>query len=116
MTTNFLCDSTEKVNTLTEVVNKMQYNTGLFADDSTENTLTGRVKLLEEHVLTTDPKETHLSRMKVEHGLEVKDGKFETEFAPMGNCVNREVMLQNPEDPEIWEAVGSVAFEENVGI
>ena len=46
-------------------------------------------------------------------GREIQAGKFQTTYSPIGDCVNREVQVQSPIDPEIWETVGSVSFFNN---
>lgn len=110
---NFLCELTSKVNELTDTINRMQNNTGLYTDPSSVSTLTGRIKALEESVITSDPTETNISRLQVDTGRIVQNGKFNTTYSPIGDCVNREVQLQSPLDPEIWETVGSVSFFDN---
>jgi len=116
MASNYLCKLTDKINSLNTTVMNMQANAGLYADASTEATLTGRIKALEETVVGSDPSETNISRMMVEHDLEVDaDGKIETIYWPIGGCVNREVMLQSPDDADIWEVVGQVTFDEAIG-
>jgi len=115
MANDYLCKLTSKLNELQDTVMRMQSNTGLYSDESTEETLTGRVKALEETVISSDPTETNISRMKVEYDLDIVDGKIITEYYPVGGCVNREVMCQNPDDPDIWEVVGGVTFDEDEG-
>jgi len=115
MSADYLCKLTAKINELQSTVTRMQENAGLYSDDSDQETLTGRIKYLEENVISSDPKETNISRMKVEYDLEIEDGKFHTVYWPIGGCVNREVMVQSPDDSEIWEAVGGVTFEEDEG-
>ena len=107
---NFLCALTSKVNELTETINRMQNNTGLYTDASDETTLTGRIKALEESVINTDPSEANISRLQVDSNIVVVDGKFKTTYNPIGDCVNKEVQLQSPTDAEIWETVGNVSF------
>jgi hypothetical protein len=111
---NFLCELTNKVNLLTEIINNMQQNTGLYTDPSSVSTLTGRIKALEESVVNSDPKETNISRLQVDTGRIIENGTFTTTYSPIGDCVNREVQIQSPNDPEIWETVGSVSFLDNV--
>jgi len=115
MSADYLCKLTAKLNELQGTVMRMQDNAGLYSDASTEETLTGRIKALEESTISSDPTETNISRMKVEYDLDIVDGKIETEYWPIGGCVNREVMCQNPDDPDIWEPVGGVTFDEAVG-
>jgi len=115
MSADYLCKLTDKLNKLSSSVLAMQANAGLYSDASDEKTLTGRIKALEESVISSDPSETNISRMKVDSGLVIEDGKFTTEFYPVGGCVNNEVMLQSPDDSDIWEVVGGVSFEENTG-
>lgn len=115
MAQDFLCVLTNKINELTTTINNMQNNTGLYTDPATESTLTGRIKALEESVVTTTPGETNISRMQVDVGLIVQNGKITTTYAPLGDCVNREVMLQDPTDDNIWEPVGNVTFIEDEG-
>jgi len=116
MASDYLCKLTDKLNSLNTAVLNIQATAGLYADSSTEKTLTGRIKALEENVITSEPGETNISRMNVEHDVIVDaEGKIVTEYWPIGGCVNREVMLQNPEDPDIWEVVGGVTFDENIG-
>ena len=111
---NFLCELTNKINLLTETINRMQSNTGLYTDPSSVSTLTGRIKALEESVISSDPKETNISRLQVDTGRIIENGQFTTTYSPIGDCVNREVQIQSPADPEIWETVGSVSFFDNV--
>lgn len=111
---NFLCELTNKINLLTETINRMQNNTGLYTDPSSVSTLTGRIKALEESVVNSDPKETNISRLQVDTGRIIENGTFTTTYSPIGDCVNREVQIQSPNDPEIWETVGSVSFLDNV--
>jgi len=118
MAQDFLCLLTDKINQLTTTINNMQNNTGLYQDPSTETTLTGRIKKLEESITTSTPGETNISRMQVDVGLVVTNGIIKTTYSPIGDCVNREVMLQHPTEPEIWEPGGSVGFlgdECNIG-
>jgi len=115
MSIDYLCKLTDKINQLNQAVNNMQQSTGLYSDSSNENTLTGRVKSLEESVISSTPSESNISRLKVEYDLAVVDGKITTEYTPMGDCINREVMLQDPDDPTVWETVGEVTFDGNVG-
>ncbi len=115
MSADYLCKLTTKMNELSASVQAMQINAGLYADTSDEDTLTGRIKALEESVISSDPTETNISRLKVDSGLTIVDGQFTTEFYPIGGCVNNEVMLQNPDDLDIWEPVGGVTFEEDIG-
>lgn len=115
MSVDYICKLTAKVNELTNAVINMQENAGLSSDNSFQTTLTGRIKALEESVVSSDPKETNISRMMVEHDIIVVDGKIQTEYAPIGGCVNREIMVQNPDDLEEWEVVGQVTFVEDVG-
>jgi len=115
MANDYLCKLTAKLNELSTSVTNMQKNAGLYSDDSSEETLTGRIKALEESTISSDPTETNISRMKVEHDLVIEDGKITTEYWPIGGCINREVQVQNPDDLEVWEVVGQVTFEENVG-
>ena len=107
---NFLCELTSKVNELTEVINRMQNNTGLYTDPSNVSTLTGRIKALEEMVISPAPTETNISRLQVDTNKLIQNGIFETTYSPIGDCINREVQVQSPDDPEIWETVGSVSF------
>lgn len=107
---NFLCELTSKVNELTETINRMQNNTGLYTDPSNVSTLTGRIKALEESVINTTPSETNISRLQVDTNKLIQNGIFETTYSPIGDCINREVQVQSPDDPEIWETVGSVSF------
>lgn len=111
---NFLCELTSKVNELTETINRMQNNTGLYTDPSNVNTLTGRIKALEEAVINPVPSESNISRLQVDTNKLIQNGIFETTYSPIGDCVNREVQVQSPDDPEIWETVGSVSFLDNV--
>lgn len=111
---NFLCELTSKVNELTETINRMQNNTGLYTDPSNVSTLTGRIKALEEAVITPAPSESNISRLQVDTNKLIKNGTFETTYSPIGDCVNREVQVQSPDDPEIWETVGSVSFFNNI--
>ena len=111
---NFLCELTNKINLLTETINRMQNNTGLYTDPSSVNTLTGRIKALEESVISSDPSETNISRLQVDSGCLIENGLFSTTYSPIGDCVNKEVQVQSPDDPEIWETVGSVSFLDNV--
>lgn len=115
MSADYLCKLTDKLNQLSSTVMSMQGNAGLYNDSSEELTLTGRIKALEETTIASDPTETNIARMRVEHSLVVVDGKITTEYWPNGGCVNREVMLQNPDDLDIWEPVGGVVFTEDVG-
>ncbi len=111
---NFLCELTSKVNELTETINRMQNNTGLYTDPSNVNTLTGRIKALEEAVIAPAPSESNISRLQVDTNRFIENGMFTTTYSPIGDCVNREVQVQSPDDPEIWETVGSVSFLDNV--
>jgi len=111
---DFLCTLTDKINVLTDAVNRMQANTGLYDDDSEQETVTGRIKKLEESVTSSDPTETNISRLKVESGLVVDEGKITLEYYPIGSVVNNEVMLQHPDDDEIWEVVGGCTVDEDV--
>lgn len=111
---NFLCELTSKVNELTETINRMQNNTGLYTDPSNVNTLTGRIKALEEAVITPVPSESNISRLQVDTNRFIENGTFTTTYSPIGDCVNREVQVQSPDDPEIWETVGSVSFFDNI--
>ena len=111
---NFLCELTSKVNELTETINRMQNNTGLYTDPSNVSTLTGRIKALEEMVINPAPTETNISRLQVDTNKLIQNGIFETTYSPIGDCVNREVQVQSPDDPEIWETVGSVSFLDNI--
>lgn len=111
---NFLCELTSKVNELTETINRMQNNTGLYTDPSNVNTLTGRIKALEEAVITSVPSESNISRLQVDTNRFIENGTFTTTYSPIGDCVNREVQIQSPDDPEIWETVGSVSFFDNI--
>ena len=111
---NFLCELTSKVNELTETINRMQNNTGLYTDPSNVNTLTGRIKALEEAVINPVPSESNISRLQVDTNKLIQNGIFETTYSPIGDCVNREVQVQSPDDPEIWETVGSVSFLDNI--
>ena len=110
---NFLCELTSKINELTNTINRMQNNTGLYTDPSSVSTLTGRIKALEESVISSDPSETNISRLQVDTGKIIQNGKFITTYSPIGDCVNREVQVQSPIDPEIWETVGAVSFFDN---
>lgn len=110
---NFLCELTSKVNELTDTINRMQNNTGLYTDPSSVSTLTGRIKALEESVISSDPTETNISRLQVDTGCVIQNGIFSTTYSPIGDCVNREVQVQSPLDPDIWETVGSVSFFNN---
>lgn len=114
MSSNYLCTLTNKVNELTNIIELMQLNTGLYTDPSSEQTVTGRVKALEESIISSDPEETNISRMQVDTGLDVVDGTVTTTYEPIGDCVNREVMVQSPDDSDIWEVVGNVSFTGNV--
>ena len=111
---NFLCELTSKVNELTEVINRMQNNTGLYTDPSNVSTLTGRIKALEEMVISPAPTETNISRLQVDTNKLIQNGIFETTYSPIGDCINREVQVQSPDDPEIWETVGSVSFFDQI--
>ena len=111
---NFLCELTSKVNELTDVINRMQNNTGLYTDPSNVSTLTGRIKALEEMVISPAPTETNISRLQVDTNKLIQNGIFETTYSPIGDCINREVQVQSPDDPEIWETVGSVSFFDNI--
>ena len=111
---NFLCELTSKVNELTETINRMQNNTGLYTDPSNVSTLTGRIKALEEMVISPAPTETNISRLQVDTNKLIQNGIFETTYSPIGDCINREVQVQSPDDPEIWETVGSVSFFDNI--
>lgn len=111
---NFLCELTSKVNELTETINRMQSNTGLYTDPSNVSTLTGRIKALEETVINPVPTESNISRLQVDTNKLIQNGTFETTYSPIGDCVNREVQVQSPDDPEIWETVGSVSFFNNI--
>ena len=116
MANDYLCKLTTKLNELSSAMTKMQANAGLYADASTEATLTGRIKALEETVVGSDPTETNISRMMVEHDVIVDaNGMIKTQYWPIGGCVNREVMVQDPNDPEVWEVVGQVTFLEDDG-
>jgi hypothetical protein len=115
MAEDFLCSLVNKVNELTNSVNSMQQNAGLYTDSAFESTLTGRIKKLEETVIAPESGESNISRLQVDTNLPVINGKVETTYAPIGDCVNREVMLQSPTDPDIWEPVGNVTFVDNVG-
>ena len=46
-------------------------------------------------------------------GKIIQNGRFQTTYSPIGDCVNKEVQLQSPDDPEIWETVGTVSFINN---
>ena len=111
---NFLCELTSKVNELTDVINRMQNNTGLYTDPSNVSTLTGRIKALEEMVISPAPTESNISRLQVDTNKLIQNGIFETTYSPIGDCINREVQVQSPDDPEIWETVGSVSFFDNI--
>ncbi len=111
---NFLCELTSKVNELTDVINRMQNNTGLYTDPSNVSTLTGRIKALEEMVINPAPSETNISRLQVDTNKLIQNGIFETTYSPIGDCINREVQVQSPDDPEIWETVGSVSFFDKI--
>ena len=110
---NFLCELTSKINELTNTINRMQNNTGLYTDPSSVSTLTGRIKALEESVISSDPTETNISRLQVDTGKIIQNGKFTTTYSPIGDCVNKEIQAQSPDDPEIWETIGSVSFLDN---
>ena len=96
---NFLCELTSKVNELTDVINRMQNNTGLYTDPSTVSTLTGRIKALEEMVISPAPTESNISRLQVDTNKLIQNGIFETTYSPIGDCINREVQVQSPDDP-----------------
>ena len=115
MSADFLCKLTAKVNELSDTVMRMQGNAGLTTDPSTESTLSGRIRALEESVISSDPTETNISRMQVDTVLEVVGGLIETTYAPIGDCVDRQVQVQSPDDPEVWETVGEVQFIDNIG-
>lgn len=101
---DFLCKLVNQVNTMSQVINNMQANAGLYTDPSTEATLTGRIKALEESTISSDPTESNISRLQVDTDRVVSGDTFEATLEPSSDCVNKQAELQNPDDPEIWES------------
>jgi len=107
---DFLCKLTDHVNTLTATIKNMQSNTGLYTDPSSESTVTGRVKRLEEQVINSDPSETNISRMQVDNNRPITGNTFGLTKEPIGNIINNEIQAQHPSDNRIWDPLGVVSI------
>lgn len=114
---DFLCALTNKINTLTDVVNKLQGSGGLLTDTKLDGTILGRLNSLESEVSGgSGVTETTVARLKVEKGVQISDnGKFTLEYTPIdGQIVNGQAHINNGDGTEdIW---GNVLFTDKDGV
>jgi len=114
---DFLCTLTNKINALTEVINKLQGSGGLLTDTKLDGTILGRLNSLETEVSGgTGVTESTVARLKVQKGVPIGDnGKFELEYTPIdGQIVNGQAHINNGDGTEdIW---GTVLFSGKEGV
>lgn len=106
---DFLCSLTNKINSLTDVINKLQSTGGLLTDTKLDGTIIGRLNSLESEVSGgTGTSEATVSRLKVEKGVAISDsGKFTLQYTPIdGQVVDGRVHINLGDGTEdIWSTV-----------
>lgn len=114
---DFLCTLTNQINSLTELVNRIQTTGGLLTDTKLDGTILGRLNSLETEISgSTGTSEATVSRMKVERNVLIYDnGKFDLEYTPIdGQIVNGQALIDNGDGTEdIWN---NVLFSGKTGV
>ena len=103
MSSQFLCDLTNQVNSLTDLVNKLQQTSGLRTDTKVDGTIIGRLNSLEsESTSNTSPTETTVSRIYVDKNIPIgPNGTFALTYTPInGVVVDDRVYIDNGEGTE----------------